>query len=154
MSGGVNLKVFSDWKRSVSDAFRILRRTLFVYESDFTFQTFDPQINWNGMVATAISTNRARFLRISKTLLFSIDIRATLAAPFATSLSVAIPQGGTSAGTQVQGGGAYMFNAGVAEVGTWSTLENGGVIMAQRPGNAAYTAGSFIFIANGFIELV
>lgn len=123
--------------------------------SDFFFKDFEPATNFGTMTVTNYTVNRARYFSLWKFCWFSIDIRATLAAPLGTTVVVSLPVSAPPIKTlaEVQGAGAYMFNAGVAETGTWSISGGQNAINIHRPGTAAFTAGSFIVIANGFIEI-
>jgi hypothetical protein len=119
----------------------------------FSFGDFDPQTNFNGMTVTDYLVNRARYLRIGKLFFFSLDVRATLAAPFAQSVSYTIPAIASGTIASVQGGGVYAYNAGAADNGAWGITGTTSIIYSLRPLLAPYTAGSYIFIANGFIEI-
>lgn len=152
----LNFTLDAAWRATLNKVFQQLRRVKFVVENSFSFGDFDPEINWNGMAATAVDVRRARYLKIFKMFWFSVDIRATLAAPFAAGVFITLPSviiSNANEKSGVQGGGAYMFNAGTAEVGTWSGNAGTNILNAYRPGTAVHTAGAFIFIANGFLEI-
>jgi hypothetical protein len=154
MSFSPNLKVLTDWRSSLTVSFSLLRRIKFIIEGDFSFGDFDPQSNFNGMTVTNYLVNRARYLRIGNLFIFSLDIRATLAAPFAQAVNYTIPATATGTSASVQGGGIYGYNAGVADNGAWGITGATNIIYSLRPSLAAYTAGSYIFIANGVIEVI
>lgn len=151
------LNIASGWRTTVGNAFQTLRRVSFVIEDTFSFGDFDPQINWKGMAATAVVVRRARYLRIFNFLLFSLDISATLAAPFATEVQVTLPDSKTTYGTQnnneAQGGAYNGSNAGVGETNPWNSNSGWSYLSLQRVNGAAYTAGAFRAILNGFLEV-
>jgi len=155
MSFSPNFKVLTDWRSSLNVAFSVLRRIKFIIEGDFSFGDFDPQSNFNGMTVTNYLVNRARYLRIGNLFIFSLDIRATLAAPFAVRVDYTIPVTAAGTSSSVQGGGAWGYNAGVIESGAvWGINGASNAIYSLRPALAAYTAGSYIFVANGLIEAI
>lgn len=157
MSFTLNLKVLKDWRSSLSVAFQILRRIQFIVEDTFSWGDFDPQIDWGGMAATGIEVGRCRYLKIWNFLWFSIDIRASLAAPFTTQVGITLPGTSTGGGDyspkRVQGGAMIVYNAGVESIGSHDITDDTNVTYIKRPALAAYTAGLFIVIGTGFIEV-
>lgn len=153
MTVSPNFIIRPTWKGTLQTAFSFLRRVTLLEPSDFSFGDFDPQINWSGMTVTNVEVNRCRYLKINKFIWFSIDIRATLAAPLAAIVSVDIPTGATALGPQVQGAGALFLNGGTGEIGSWSTIADRGFVYAQRADFTNFSAGSWVFVANGFIEV-
>ena len=156
MSGlfSINPSLLHGWKQTLTIFFSKIRRVSFVVEDTFSFGDFNPQVNWNGMTATVVSVNRARYLKIWKFFWFSIDISATLAAPFTTSVILTIPHTAyqsSPAGAHITAG--LLQNAGAYEVGTCQVAGGSDQMTIFRTALGAYTAGAFLFRANGFIEV-
>jgi hypothetical protein len=136
-------------------AFQTLRRVKFIVEPDFTWRDFNPNTNFGGMAVTGYEAVEARYMILGKLLFFSVDLRATLAAPFTNYVKFTIPEGKTAKGPKGQGAGAVVWNAGSLTPGHWGAGSNGSTIdFAITPGYANYGAGLWIGIANGFIEIV
>lgn len=146
-----NLTVGRDWRGTLNKSFSILRRVLFLTPDDYEMVDFDPQFDGNGMTVSAFSVPRCRKMLIGKMLWISLDIRATLAAPFATSIKITIPN--TATGTAAQQGATSMANAGVAETGHYAIDGGKNVISFLRGAFGAYTAGAAQWNLNAFIEV-
>ena len=128
-----------------------------VSENVFAFGDFDPQINWNGMAATGVIVYRARRLRIFNLMLFSVDIAATLAAPFTNVVTINLPGTALLAAVEgaedFQGGAGLSNNAGVGEGCLWQIKANESSLFVYRPTINNYTAGLMRARINGFIEV-
>lgn len=134
-----------------------LRRVPFVIEDTFTFENFDPQVNWSGMTASNVMINRSCFLKIWNFLWVSVDITATLAAPFASNIQITIPYtaagGYDSTNSRRQGGGAYVWDAGVGAVGLWFIISGQSQVFFQKGTPANWAAGTGRISGNFFIEV-
>jgi len=128
-----------------------------VSENVFAFGDFDPQINWNGMAATGVIVYRARRLRIFNLMLFSVDIAATLAAPFTNVVTINIPGAALLAATagaeDFQGGAGLIDNAGAGEGSLWQIRGGESNLFIYRAAIANFTAGVMRARINGFIEV-
>jgi hypothetical protein len=151
-----NYTLDSSWKATLNKVFQQMRRVKFVVEDTFSFGDFDPQTNWNGMTVTGYQVYRARYLKIYKLLWLSIDIRATLAAPFAGSVDVTIPYV-IKGSDEVSGAQQSLFvrisNASTNEPGMCVAVANTNILTFFRIPIAAFTAGSAILTYNGFLEV-
>jgi len=115
----------------------------------FSFGNFDPQINFNGMTVTNFNVVRARYLRIFKMFWFTFEATATLAAPFASTINIIIPNTGKS--TQIAVG--YGQNAGTGELSVHQLLANANTVQIYRQAFGNYTAGVWYSRVNGFYEI-
>lgn len=149
-----NVSLLSSWRQSITVLLQTLRRVKFVVENTFSFGDFDPQPNWFGMAATNVLIYRARYLRIYKFLWISVDISATLAAPFTNGIGITIPW--TLAGdiASNQAFGARVSNNSVNDSGV--VIGNGtfSAVLFIRPVAANFTAGVTRITANGFFEVM
>jgi hypothetical protein len=155
-----NFATLRDWRKTFDVMFSQLRRVPFLTEEVFSWGTFDPKVNWNGMTITTPLIYRSRFLKIWKFLWFSVDFSGTLAAPLTTNIFIEIPgtaplTEGAATTVSYQTSGYMSQNAGAAqEVGFWYFSSGTNQIRFTRPGFAAYTAGLARVSANGFVEIV
>ncbi len=159
MSYSPNLPITSGWKSTLALAFQLLRRIKFIIEEDWSFGSFDPQIDYNGMTTTNNRTVHCRYLKIGKMLFLSLNIQCTLAAPLASSIFMTLPSGCVAANYDdstngYQGGPVYLAVNGIAEVGYFFILQNTSLITFKRPTAAAYLAGTFQVRENFFIEII
>ena len=151
-----NYSVLRNWNSTLTVAFAQLRRTAFAVENTFTFSSFDPQINWLGMTATAVALSKCRYCKIGKLLYLSIDIQSTLAAPFNNDVAISLPENSTAYGasTDLQAGGVGLVNAGVNETGIWRIFGGTNFLSFRRTAAGNYTAGAFRATGNFFIEVI
>ena len=106
MSGFWSPKVsnLSTAKNSVAGLLQIMRRVPFVIEDTFTFKSYEPNLNFNGMGmagAGILSNYRFRYLKIWKFLFLSFDFTAPLSAPFSNVIYMDLPEGLTVAGADL-----------------------------------------------------
>lgn len=157
-----NLPILPDWKGTLTVAFAQLRRAVFVVEDSFTWNDFDPQINFNGMTVTNYNLLRSRILKLGKFVSISVHFTATLAAPLAAFFTLKLPYtagtagvaGTSAAGTPYQGGACTLLNSAVQEVGVWKIQQTGDTIFILRSPVANFGAGSLELIFNEVIEVI
>ena len=150
-----NFAVLGNWRSTLAAFFQQIRKVAFVTEGAFAFGDFDPQFDWKLMAVTSVRVDRARYLKIWNMLWFSLDFRATLAAPLASNYSIRVPGTLADPDTAVQesqGGSCYLANNAVAEVGLWFGTAGADEVFIQRVGGA-FTAGITRVILNGFVEV-
>lgn len=152
----LNPSILSTWKSTLAVAFQGFRKPKFATEDTFEFIDFDPQVNFNGMTVTN-PVIMSRYLKLKNLLFFSIEIYATLAAPFAAVITITIP--GTLATsssslpiTRAQSGGCLTQNGLPLESGIWYGNANSNQINLVRTAGA-YGAGTGRVNANGFVEI-
>lgn len=90
MTGGLNFKVLSDWRSSVSNAFQQLRRTIFVYENDFEWQTLPMEFDGNGLTYNTLAIE-ANYLKIGKLLFIRCQVNFTASAGAVATVYLTIP---------------------------------------------------------------
>jgi len=155
MTYSPNLPINSSWKSTVQNAFQLLRRVKFMVEPDFEWETFNPQLNFGTMAATAVNIYDMRGLRVGNTFFFQGSIGATLAAVFTTDVQMTIPYNiYTSATSVIQGGCIPVMNAGAWDSGWWYASPNTNILNIRRAPVAAYTAGAFMACLSGTIEVI
>lgn len=155
MSFSPNLKVLTDWRSSLNVAFSVLRRIKFIIEDNFSFGDFNPQLNYGGMTVTSPLIYRARYLKIFKIMWFSIDVTATLAAPFTFQIVATLPATTAGDSSSYQGFCGVGQNTGAGEIILSQTLGTTNSLFIYR-GNATpnFTAGVWRARINGFIEVI
>lgn len=144
-----------DWKQSLVVAFSQLRRVNFLTQEVFAWGDFLPVIDWGGMATSNFVLGRARYLKIWKFLWFSLDFRATVAAPLFNRITVQIP--GTFPVDEIrsvyQGGGLTIQNNGANEAGFWYAGSGTNLLNFQRTAGGNFTAGTAAVFCNGFVEI-
>jgi len=154
MSYSPNLPIGSAWKSTLTLAFQTLRRIKFIIESDFVFSDFNPQTNFNGMTVTNYDAARCRIFVLNKVAFVSINIVATLAAPFASSIVVSLPENIVSSLGVSQRGATQIANAGVDEVGNWTiSAESNQITFSRNPVGTNFSAGQANIRVNTFFEI-
>lgn len=155
-----NFTLDEAWRTTLNKVFQQLRRIRFVVEDTFSFGTFDPTVDFQGMTISNYIVQRARFLRIWKFLWLSVDVTVTLASPFTVQMFVILPPGCTVAGDGTdstdsrQGGSLVMQNNSTLEAGYWLALPLSNRISIQRNAGGNYSAGNARFAFNTFIEVL
>lgn len=152
----LNPSILSTWKSTLAIAFQGFRKPKFATEDTFEFIDFDPQVNFGGMTTTN-PIIMAKYLKLKNLLLFSVDISATLAAPFVAYFVIKIP--GTLANSttplpfnRIQSGGCLTQNGLPLEAGIWYGNANANEITLVRSAGA-FAAGVGRIMANGFVEI-
>lgn len=154
MTYSPNLPINSGWKSTVQNAFQVLRRIKFMVEHDFEWTDFDPKLNFGTMTATAVQVYDMRGRRVGNTFEFYGTVGATLAAVFATDVTVTIPYTIASRPTSIIFGESIpVMNAGAWESGWWYGLPNTNLVNIRRFPVAAYTAGAFMTCLSGTVEV-
>lgn len=137
----------------ISALLQALRRVPFVIADTFSMGDFNPEVNWNGMAATDVKVCRARYLKIWSFLWISVDIYATVAAPFTNFITITIP--GTIAGDVAcnQSFGARVSNNSTNDPGILIGNGTQNFMVFLRPLAANFSAGQARCTANGFLEI-
>ena len=169
MSGTFRPKfaVLSDARKSILNVIQTLRRVPFVIADTFSFGDWDITVDWStaGDTTTAggLETKfikRARYIKIWNMLWVSVDIGATLRAPFGELVTFTLPYtltGYQSATTGVnddrQGMGCFVENAAVPEAGNAFARSGTNIVRVERYGAGLFTAGAARVCLNGFFEV-
>lgn len=156
MTYSPNLPIGTGWKSTLQVAFQTLRRVKFIIENDFRFVEFDPNPSFGGMTVTNYSAPKCRILILNKIAFVSINISATLAAPFTNIVTVTLPDNIITSISASQKGATQIANAGAEEVGIWQSLSGTNTIGFLRTVGGVgtnYSAGVWNIRLNTFLEI-
>lgn len=149
----LNFSPLSSWRSTFQVFFQQLRKTSFASDETFSWETFNPQINFNGMTATGYQLYAAKYVPLNNVFMFSVDLQVTLAAPFTNAIFLTIPNTSPTDPSRAQLIGAYVSVGGVAESGFCGIGPGQNLLALYRAGFANYTAATYRIVCNGVLEV-
>ncbi len=142
------LQTFTSWATE-------LRKKKFIEESSFAWKTYAAELDGNGLTVTASSVNfkRARYLPLSTSLWFSLNLEFTTTAGAIAAYYVSLPANAYEPNGSLQGGTCVLNNGANLELGKWSVATGENRLKLERAGGANFATGANILIVEGLLEV-